>query len=153
MKNLLLLVAFLFTVVCYAAPPTEIKVFKPDKTFVQANDVAAVAINTVIVEQNALDASVAANQYTIQNIGTLENPMVPEVAYYRKNSTSVLRKDLTNRITDVELTFKCPQSLFEVLETSISRGATFDMNKQNSNYGYPLSARTKNTSQRNAVFS
>ena len=81
--------------------------------------------------------------------------VVREVAPIRKYSNSVtvneapaieISQELTaimNTTTDIEFTLRCPPTL-RIKEGEITNDrSTFLTNKKNSNYGYPLSARTK----------
>ena len=122
MKNLLFFIALLFTVICFAEPPTETKVFKPDKTFVvQANDVVNCPVKTT------------------------DFVMVREVTSCRKFSVSTINY---NTALTEQNSLLCIVPLIDIQKIIIRpifiierwRLKENPKDLQNSNYGYPLSA-------------
>ncbi|MCY1720138.1 hypothetical protein OU798_07280 [Prolixibacteraceae bacterium Z1-6] len=151
MRKLLFLIALLFTVVCFADPPTETKVFKPDKTFVaQASYVVSCPQQTAIVEQDAFLCTSEAEQYTIENIYvTGDNPMVREVTTCRKYSLPKAESGTATENAGIAINptctensaFKSPPLLCSANVATNNKG--FVRNLQHTNYGYPLTARTR----------
>ena len=99
-------------------------------------------------------ANVAEQDNVIINAPVISN-LAQEVAHRPPWSQSVtvnkapaleIKQELTalmiNR-SDIEFTLKCPPDLYARKGKLYNDRSTFLTNKQNSNYGYPLSARTK----------
>nr|WP_319268275.1 hypothetical protein [uncultured Draconibacterium sp.] len=154
MKNLFFLIALLFTVVCMAHPPTEeVKVFKPDKTFVaQANDVVSCTQQTAAIEQDGTYSS----PVWIETIETCEAQAtqfepVREVAYSRKYLVNETASRYATELK-AENAVVCSTDLLQVNSKSFSdtsmekqllnRSRLYWKDNRNTNYGYPLSART-----------
>lgn len=148
MKKLFFLFALLFSVVCMAHPPTEdVKVFKPDKTFMaEANDVVSCTQYTATIEQDGT-LCIPETVETIDNTGNVEQ--VREVAYSRKIS---VHKDATRYAIEIKANNAviCSTDLLQINSKSfldrsvekqlLNKSRLYWKDNQNCNYGYPLSA-------------
>ena len=128
MKKILIFLAFVFTVACYASPPpVPVPQFQTDELqCILQDNVQPIQVNTV---ENIQSVQYVANV----NIGSYEmfavnNPVAEEVAAVKLPAVVLIDTSYKGKYN-----LKKPPS-----DTRMN--ATNQINKQNSNYGYPFGA-------------
>ena len=135
MKKLLFLVSFLFAVVCYAAPP-------PDVGYMTTDEVAYTADINQVVEISVPGIDV--QEVTFAYIGNpelfagTEEIIAEPAADIQFAELPVIYADL-----NISERNKPPSNNRMNSAFNTSEKVTFNMNKQNTNYGYPLTAENR----------
>lgn len=149
MKIILLLVAFIFTVVCYAAPPPEVKAYELERTFVAVSD-DCVCCHTqtatleqgftysVLKEKEKIYAfeSIKPISQSVQEVATCRKFSVPKANCGAATENAVMAINSAN--TDTKESYQSPPLLCTTNVAILNN--TLIRNLKNSNYGYPLSA-------------
>lgn len=156
MKNILFLIAILFTVICYAAPPPEVKTYAPEKVVLAEADNCFAVLQTAYVLTDIANTELSAQNQKIKMADLPQHnfELVREVTRKPKDSdlvvvnsadSQILIAEKTtfytiNQIHGVAVNLKCPLTYRGSKDNLKANTYAFEINHQNSNYGYPLSA-------------
>ena len=127
MKKILILIAFVFTVACYASPPPV-----PVPQF-QTNELQCDLLNQVHNVQSCTIENIHLQYVAVADIGNYEmfaedNPVAEEVTAVKLPAVVLIDTSYKGKYN-----MKKPPSDDRI-------NATNQINKQNSNYGYPFGA-------------